>query len=155
IQLVITAAILIAAELALRYNRLRRERAGRGLRAMDDLNPADAGVVGVAQAISILPGISRSGATIAAGVALAVGRDDAARFAFLLAIPALFGASLLELPDLANGDLGFGVALGGFVTSLITSYAAIAGLIRYLQTRTLYPFALYCVIAGVFFYFVV
>lgn len=155
IQLVITAAILIAAELALRYNRMRRQRTGRSLREMDDLNAGDAGVVGVAQAISILPGISRSGATIAAGVVLAVERDDAARFAFLLAIPALFGASLLELPNLANGDLGIGVALGGFVTSLITSYAAIAGLIRYLQTRTLYPFAAYSIVAGVFFYFVV
>ena len=151
IQLVITAAILIAAELVLAFYLRRKTR----MRGLDDLGVVDAGAVGIAQAISILPGISRSGATIAAGLALRMERDVAARFAFLIAIPALFGAAVVETPDLFAGDLDLAAGATGFIASLVTSYAAIAGLIRYLRTRTLYPFAAYCVVAGIFFYAVV
>ncbi len=155
IQLVITAAILVAAEQALTFHERRRAETGGRLRTIDDLNAGDAGIIGVAQAISILPGISRSGSTIAAGLALATKREDSARFAFLLAIPALFGAALVEVPDLDGSSLGTGAGIAGFVASLVTSYAAIAILIKYLKTRSLYPFAAYCVVAGIFFYAVV
>jgi undecaprenyl-diphosphatase len=150
-QLLITAVILVAAEVVSSFYR-RRERTLRGI---DDLHTGDAGVIGIAQAISILPGISRSGSTIAAGLALRMERDAAARFAFLLAIPALLGAAIVEVPDLGRAELTGGPALAGFIASLVTSYAAIAGLLRYLRTRTLYPFAIYCVIAGIFFYVIV
>jgi undecaprenyl-diphosphatase len=119
---------------------------------MPDLHAMDAVAFGVAQAVAIVPGISRSGATIGVGLGLGVSRDAAARFSFLLAIPALFGASLIQLPDLGGASLGVGAGVAGFVSSLVTSYAAIAGLIRYLKTNTLYPFAAYCVAAGLIFY---
>ena len=151
IQLIITAVILVAAELVLAYHLRKRAR----MRGIDELRPVDAAAVGVAQAISILPGISRSGATIATGLALRMDRDVAARFGFLIAIPALFGAAIVEAPDLIQGDLEVGAGVAGFLASLVTSYAAIAGLIRYLRSRTLYPFAAYCVVAGIFFYVVV
>ena len=147
-QLIVTAVILVAAEQALRWHQARTARTGAHLRTMENLNARDATVIGVAQAISILPGISRSGSTIGAGLALSMERDDSARFAFLLAIPALFGASLVELPQMGDAALGLGAATAGFIASLVTSYAAIAGLIRYLKTNTLYPFAGYCVVAG-------
>jgi undecaprenyl-diphosphatase len=152
LQLVITAVILVVAEQVFSRHVRKRGQEGRELRKMDDLNSGDAGIIGVAQAISILPGISRSGSTIGAGLALAVDRSDSARFAFLLAIPALLGASVVEIPDMAGAELGAGPAIAGFVTSLVTSYAAIWGLIRYLKNRTLYPFAAYCVVAGLIFY---
>ena len=155
VQLVITAAILVAAEQALAFHERRRAETGRRLRTMEDLDVGDAALIGVAQAVSILPGISRSGSTIAAGLARGTRREDAARFAFLLAIPALFGAALVEVPDLDGSSLGAGAALAGFVASLVTSYAAIAILIKYLKTRSLYPFAAYCVVAGILFYVVV
>lgn len=155
VQLVITAGILVGAEQALAFHERRRARVGDRLRTVEDLNAGDAALVGVAQAVSILPGISRSGSTIAAGLAVATRREDAARFAFLLAIPALFGAALVEVPDLGGTSLGAGAAITGFVASLMTSYAAIAILIKYLKTRSLYPFAAYCVVAGIFFYAVV
>jgi undecaprenyl-diphosphatase len=148
LQLLMTAAILIGAELIARRYRVRQER----LRTMEELTPTDATVIGVAQAIAILPGISRSGSTIAAGLGLKLERDDAARFGFLLAIPALFGAALVKVPDLGGAELTGGAAIAGFLASLITSYVAIAGLIRYLRSRTLYPFAAYCVVAGLVFY---
>lgn len=155
LQLLVTAVILVGAELILRYHQRRTANTGEELRTIDDLRTPDAVVIGIAQAISILPGISRSGSTIAAGLALGVNRDDSARFAFLLAIPALLGATLVKLPDLGTDSIGVGAGIAGFVTSLVFSYAAIWGLIRYLRRNTLYPFAAYCVIAGVVFYFVV
>jgi len=155
VQLVVTAVILVGAELVLRFHRQRVEREGGSLRGVDDLRGPDALVIGIAQAISILPGISRSGSTIGAGLALSVGRDDAARFAFLLAIPALFGAALVQLPELGGTELGLQAGIAGFAASLVTSYAAIAGLIRYLRKRSLYPFAIYCVVAGIVFYAIV
>ena len=155
VQLVITAIILVGAEQALRYHERKTATAGGDLRTMDDMNAGDASAIGVAQAVAIFPGISRSGSTIGAGLALGMRRDDSARFAFLLAIPALLGASLVQVPELRETTLGIGAGFAGFVASLVTSYAAIWGLIRYLRTNTLYPFAVYCVIAGIFFYLVV
>lgn len=155
VQLVITAVILVGAEQALAFHERRRAETGGRLRTVDDLRAADAVLVGAAQAVSILPGISRSGSTIAAGLAVATRREDAARFAFLLAIPALFGAALVEVPDLSGSSLSFGAGFVGFVASLVTSYAAIAILIKYLKTRSLYPFAAYCVVAGIGFYAIV
>lgn len=156
LQLLITAAILVVAEQMLRWHEARKSTKGRHLRSMRDLTTADAAAIGISQAIAIFPGVSRSGATIGMGLALGVSRDESARFAFLLAIPALIGATIVEIPDLQGAtNLNWAAAIGGFVASLVTSYAAIAGLIRYLRTRTLYPFAIYCVIAGIVFYLLV
>jgi undecaprenyl-diphosphatase len=155
VQLVITAAILVGGELALAAHERRVARVGTGLRRIGDLNYVDATSIGAAQAVSILPGISRSGATIGAGLALGMARDDAARFSFLLSIPALIGATLVEVPDLGNISLGLGSGIAGFAASLATSYVAIWGLIRYLRTHTLYPFAAYCLVAGIAFFLLV
>ncbi|MBA3431637.1 MAG: undecaprenyl-diphosphate phosphatase [Actinobacteria bacterium] len=155
IQLVITAVILVAAERILLRNQRTSGRLRGKLRNMDDVNALDATLIGIAQAISILPGISRSGSTIAAGLALGISRDDSARFAFLLAVPALAGAALVEIPSMGAGDLTAGATVAGFLSSLVFSYVAIAGLLRYLRNNTLYPFAVYCVVAGVLFYLVV
>ncbi len=152
LQLIVTAAILIGAELMLRFHQHRTASAGSPLRTIDGLRTPDAVAIGVAQAVSILPGISRSGSTIAAGLALGVNRDDAARFSFLLAIPALIGATVVKLPDLGGTSIGIGAGIVGFIASLVSSYIAIWGLIRYLRRNTLYPFAAYCIVAGIFFY---
>ena len=152
LQLLITAVILVVAEQVYRSHERRTAEQGTRLRTMDDINHVDAGLIGVAQAIAIFPGISRSGATIGAGLGRAIERSTAARFAFLLAIPALFGATLIEIPEMTSSSLGWGPAIAGFLASLVTSYAAIWGLIRYLRSNTLYPFAAYCVVAGIIFY---
>lgn len=152
LQLLITAVILVGAEQLYRTHERKTASKGTKLRTMEEMNYVDAGVIGTAQAIAIFPGISRSGATIGAGLGLAIERSHAARFAFLLAIPSLFGAMVVELPELSGTSLGAGPAVAGFIASLVTSYGAIWGLIRYLRTNTLYPFAAYCVIAGILFY---
>ncbi len=152
VQLVVTAAILVAGEQALSWHQ-RRATLGP-LKGLAEVSPVDAGLIGIAQAISIFPGISRSGSTISAGLALRITRDDSARFGFLLAVPALFGAALVQVPELGQTPLGVGSGVAGFLASLLSSYVAIAGLIRYLRNRTLYPFAVYCVVAGVIFFLI-
>ncbi|HVL50262.1 MAG TPA: undecaprenyl-diphosphate phosphatase [Actinomycetota bacterium] len=120
-----------------------------GLKSLvDDLNPAKAAAVGFAQAFAIIPGISRSGATIAAGLMAGLSRPQAARFSFLLSIPIVFGTTLFKVPDLAGEGTGAGPLAVGFLASAVTGYVAIAGTIAFLQRRGLHVFAIYCVLAG-------
>jgi undecaprenyl-diphosphatase len=107
-------------------------------------------LIGVAQILALLPGISRSGATIGAGLLAKLSHEDAARFAFLLATPIIGAAALLKLPDLF-GSAGNGVrgpALVGALCSGVTAFLAVKFLMRYFETRTLTPFAIYCLCAG-------
>ena len=108
-------------------------------------------VVGSAQILALLAGISRDGVTIVAGMARGLSREDAARFAFLLATPVILAAGALKIPDLF-GPLGQGIhgqILLGSVLSGIGAYLSVRFLLRYLRTRTLTPFGVYCLIAGV------
>jgi undecaprenyl-diphosphatase len=106
--------------------------------------------VGAAQAIALVPGFSRSGATMGGGLLVGLSNEDAARFAFLLATPIIGAAAVLKLPDLL-GESGNGVrgpALVGAICSAATAYLAVRFLMRYFETNRLTPFAAYCVAAG-------
>jgi undecaprenyl-diphosphatase len=108
-------------------------------------------VVGSAQILALLAGISRDGVTMVAGMARGLSREDAARFAFLLATPVILAAGALKIPDLL-GPLGNGIRgqiLLGSVLSGVGAYLSVGFLLRYLRTRTLTPFGVYCLIAGV------
>lgn len=107
-------------------------------------------VVGSAQVLALLPGISRSGVTMTAGLLRGFTHDEAARFSFLLATPVILAAGVLKVPDLF-GPLGAGIGgqvLAGSVASFVSAYLAVRFLTRYFHTRTLTPFAIYCVLAG-------
>jgi undecaprenyl-diphosphatase len=139
--LFVTAALLTASEYV-----------GRRERDLDTLNWPDALLVGLGQALAIFPGISRSGATIAAGLSRGLKRAPAARFSFLLATPIIIGAGLLKVADLAQaGGLAAQAPtlIVGFVAAGAVGFACIHYLLKYLQRRQLYPFAMYCVIVGV------
>jgi undecaprenyl-diphosphatase len=106
--------------------------------------------IGGAQILALFPGISRSGATMAAGLWRGLSHEDAARFAFLLATPVIAGAGLLKLPELA-GPTGHGIlgqVLVGSLVAGVAAYLSLRFLTRYFETRTLNPFAIYCLIAG-------
>jgi undecaprenyl-diphosphatase len=110
----------------------------------------DASLVGALQAIALIPGFSRSGATMGGGLLVGLSHKDAARFAFLLATPIIGAAAVLKLPELAGPD-GRGVrgpALVGALCSAATAYLAVRFLMRFFETRTLVPFAVYCLCAG-------
>jgi undecaprenyl-diphosphatase len=107
-------------------------------------------LIGSAQILALLPGISRSGVAMAAGLLKGLSHEDAARFSFLLATPVIFAAGLLKLPDLF-GPLGNGIhgqVVAGSIASGICAYLAVRFLTRYFETRTLTPFAIYCGVAG-------
>src|SRR5436190_11370150 len=108
--------------------------------------------VGAAQAIALIPGFSRSGATMAGGLVVGLSNEDAARFAFLLATPIIGAAALLKLPELigAQGDGIRGQALVASLCSALTAWLAVKFLMRYFETRTLIPFAIWCVAFGLF-----
>jgi undecaprenyl-diphosphatase len=108
----------------------------------------DAVIVGFAQAFALIPGISRSGMTITAGMAQGFTRVEAARFAFLLAIPSIAGAGLLEGLDLVS-EGGFEASLlVGMAVAAVSGYLAIAGLLRLITRFGLAPFAAYCIAFG-------
>jgi undecaprenyl-diphosphatase len=107
------------------------ERAARQVRSEKDLGLTDAIVVGLTQVVSLVPGISRSGATISAGLFRGLDRVTATKLSFFLSIPALIGAGIFELPDAMSGDIGVGVALVGIVVAFVVAYASIAWLLKF------------------------
>ena len=107
-------------------------------------------LVGAAQAIALIPGFSRSGATMGGGLLVGLSNEDAARFAFLLATPIIGAAAALKLPELL-GPAGNGVrgpALVAALCSAVTAYLSVRFLMRFFETNRLTPFAVYCFLAG-------
>lgn len=138
VALIVVGLAMAAAE---RYARHERDLDAAGLR--------DALLVGAAQALALIPGVSRSGITLCAALALGLRRDDAARFSFLLSVPAIGAAGVLELP-LVLGDDGVGAPalVAGLGAAAISGYACIAWLLRFLRTHTMLPFVVYRVALG-------
>jgi undecaprenyl-diphosphatase len=142
-----TALVVFSAVIAL------AEWRGRQARHADQLNWRDAMVVGVAQTLALVPGVSRSGATISAGLFLGLDRELAARFGFLLAIPAVFASGLFSLPDAFHPVLEGMSATGpqllvATVIAFVVGLAAVAWLLRFLVRHSMYWFVGYRVAAG-------
>jgi undecaprenyl-diphosphatase len=115
-------------------------------RNFEDLGVRDGVLMGLAQAMAVIPGVSRSGSTLTAGLFMGLERATAARFSFLLAIPAITLAGLVELIDVFSqglGDAKLVPLIVGFISSLVFSYLAIAWLLRFLQTRSTWIFVWY------------
>ncbi|MBS1860757.1 MAG: undecaprenyl-diphosphate phosphatase [Actinobacteria bacterium] len=108
--------------------------------------------IGAAQALALIPGISRSGVTMGGGLLTGLSNEDAARYAFLLATPVIAAAGVLKLPELLGsaGDGVRGQALVGAIAAALTTWAAVKFLLRYFETNRLSPFGIYCICAGVF-----
>ncbi len=119
-------------------------------RSLDTLAYREAGVIGLFQTLALLAGISRSGITMVAGLLRGLDHEDAARFSFLLATPVILAAGLLKLPALAGpaGDGIRGQVILGALVAGIAAYLSIRFLVRYFETRTLTPFAIYCLLMG-------
>jgi undecaprenyl-diphosphatase len=126
------------------------DRVGSLDRTMRNLNITHAVYFGIAQSMALIPGVSRSGATISMGRFLGYDREAATRFAFLLAIPAVVGAGIFELKEIPHGDnaYGWGPTIVATVVSFVIGYAAIAWLLRYVSTRSYLPFVIYRIALG-------
>jgi undecaprenyl-diphosphatase len=132
---------------------LAADKVGRHDRGIETLNARDGALIGLAQATALVPGVSRSGATISAGLFAGLKRPDAARYSFLLSVPAVVLSGLFELLSILRGKEHYHGSLGGlFVATLlafIVGYASIAFLLRYLQGHSTAIFVAYRVGLGV------
>ncbi len=125
------------------------DRLARNAKGLEELTLKDALIYGFAQALALVPGVSRSGATISAGLFLGYERAAAARYAFLLAIPAVVASGLYKLPDaLAEGGPGLPLTLLATALAFVTGYASIAWLLRYVSTHSYLPFVVYRIALG-------
>jgi undecaprenyl-diphosphatase len=135
-----TAILLVAAEY---FKRSERD--------LEDIGAGDSIWIGIAQALAIFPGISRSGATISGGMSRRIRREPAARFSFLMAVPIMAAAGLLSVLDLLslpNLQEFLPVMAIGLITSFVIGYLSIHWLLGYLRTHSLRPFAMYCISLG-------
>lgn len=153
--LIVNGLILLAGEWLRRRAVVRSVAVAHGLndsgaRRLDTFELREAGVIGLFQIAALLAGISRSGITMVAGLVRGLDHEDAARFSFLLATPIILAAGVYKLPDLLgpNGDGVLGQVFAGSVAAGIAAYISVRFLSRYFTTRTLTPFAIYCLVAG-------
>ncbi|MXG88823.1 undecaprenyl-diphosphate phosphatase [Nocardioides flavescens] len=126
------------------------DRVGRTDRTIRQITFRDAVLMGLAQACALIPGVSRSGATLSMGRFLGYDREAATRYAFLLAIPAVIGAGVFQLKDIpgSTNPYGWGPTIVATVVSFVVGYAAIAWLLRYVSTNSYTPFVVYRVALG-------
>ena len=148
--LMVNGVILLAAEMLRRKRMLRVQSDVWSDERIARLTWLQSIGVGAAQAIALIPGFSRTGASLSGGLLMGMTHEDAARFAFLLATPIIFGAAVIKLPELASAGekIILGQAIVGAICAAITAYFSVKFLTKYFQTQTLIPFALYCFIAG-------
>jgi undecaprenyl-diphosphatase len=143
LPVIASALIAVAVVLAL------VERTAKHQRGIADLTIRDAVIVGCAQALALIPGVSRSGITLLAAMIVGFNREAAARFSFLLSIPAIAGAGIFEMKHVLRSEAAGTPLVVGLVTCAIVGYASIAWLLRFLRTRTTLPFVAYRIALGV------
>lgn len=146
IFLFVTAALLTATELW-----------AKKVRDLTHLTPLDAAIIGLFQAVAIFPGISRSGATISGGLWRGLNRESAARFSFLMSIPIMAAAGLLEVIELIRMPGLIAMLpqlLAGFVVAGMVGYFSVRWFLTYLKQKTLWPFAVYCAVLAIVVIFV-
>jgi undecaprenyl-diphosphatase len=144
IFLICNALVMFAGEA------LRKRAVAAAARPLASLPWPDGAKIGLAQAAALLPGISRSGSSIVAGLLLRLDHEDAARYSFLLATPVIFAASALEVPKLFAPEAStvLGQAAVGAVVAALTAYASVAFLTRWFHSHDLRPFGWYCLAFG-------
>jgi undecaprenyl-diphosphatase len=153
--LVLNGFVLLGAEFfrrraAVRELAIREGAKSDGGRRLDTLEYREAGLIGVAQSTALFAGISRDGVCMGTGLARGLDHSDAARFAFLLATPIILAAGLFKLPDLI-GPLGDGVrgqAAVACLSAAVAAFFTVSFLVKWFKTRTLTPFAIYCLVFG-------
>lgn len=154
--LVVNGSILFAAERLRQASEAKltgmspKERE-RFYRPLTSLSWKEAIIVGLSQSLALIPGISRSGTTMVAGLGVRLSHEDAARYSFLLGTPIIFAAAILEVPQLFHlqGPLLL-LILGGMVLSGVAAYYSTKFLMKYFETGRLTPFAYYCWAIGIF-----
>jgi undecaprenyl-diphosphatase len=126
-----------------------RHTAGNHRKTLKDLSVKDGLIYGFCQALALIPGVSRSGATISGGLLMGYTRESAARYSFLLAIPAVLASGLYELKDVGEGHVSWGPTALATVIAFGVGYAVIAWFMRYISSRSFLPFVYYRIALGI------
>ncbi|NLU73486.1 undecaprenyl-diphosphate phosphatase [Streptomyces sp. HNM0575] len=148
--LIVLGLILGAADrLAARDARGDRGGHARPRKTIEQLSVKDGLLYGCAQALALVPGVSRSGATISGGLFMGYTREAAARYSFLLAIPAVMASGFLELTEIGEGHVSWGPTIFATVLAFVVAYAVIAWFMQYISTRSFMPFVIYRVLLGI------
>ncbi len=150
----IAAAFLIVNGFILLFGeKLRKGTEQKPLKTLQGFSYVQAGIVGICQSFALIPGISRSGASIVGGLIQGLNHEDSAKFSFMLAAPAILLASLLEIHYLFHTSGTFITALISGIVAGICAYVSTKFLVKYFQSGTLLPFAYYCWIFGLIAFF--
>ena len=148
--IVVGVIIGIADRMAARDESGGRHRAAKERKSLEDLNVRDGLIFGLCQAMALIPGVSRSGATISGGLFMGYRRESAARYSFLLAIPAVLASGLFELKDaLENDHVSWGPTIFATVIAFGSGYAVIAWFMKFISTKSFMPFVWYRIALGI------
>ncbi|MFJ7627460.1 undecaprenyl-diphosphate phosphatase [Streptomyces sp. NPDC097595] len=139
----------IADRLAARDESGGRHRAGKQRKTLRELGVKDGLIYGFCQALALVPGVSRSGATISGGLLMGYTREAAARYSFLLAIPAVLASGVFELKDAGEGHVAWGPTIFATVIAFGVGYAVIAWFMKFITTKSFMPFVIYRIALGV------
>ncbi|GAA1929189.1 undecaprenyl-diphosphate phosphatase [Streptomyces sodiiphilus] len=149
--IVLGIALGIADRLAAQAENGGRHRAAKPRKTIEQLNTRDGILFGLWQALALIPGMSRSGVTMTGGLFLGYNREAAARYSFLLAIPAVLGSGLYELGGIGGetGNVSWGPTIVATIVSFFVGYAVIAWFMSFISTRSFMPFVWYRIVVGV------
>ncbi|MCR8577639.1 MULTISPECIES: undecaprenyl-diphosphate phosphatase [Streptomyces] len=148
--LIVMGVVLgIADRLAARDETGGRHRAAKQRKTLTDLSVKDGLLYGVCQAMALIPGVSRSGATISGGLLMGYTRESAARYSFLLAIPAVLASGVYELKDAGEGHVSWGPTVFATVIAFVVGYAVIAWFMKFISNKSFMPFVIYRILLGI------
>ncbi|MFC5218031.1 undecaprenyl-diphosphate phosphatase [Streptomyces coerulescens] len=148
--IVVGIIIGVADRLAARDETGGRHRAAKQRKSLESLNVKDGLIFGLCQSAALIPGVSRSGATISGGLFMGYQREAAARYSFLLAIPAVLASGLFELKDAMESDhVSWGPTIFATIIAFATGYAVIAWFMKYISTKSFMPFVWYRIALGI------
>ncbi|MFJ2439358.1 undecaprenyl-diphosphate phosphatase [Streptomyces sp. NPDC087658] len=150
VTLIVMGIVLgIADRLAARDETGARHRAIKERKSLKDLSVRDGLIFGFCQAMALVPGVSRSGATISGGLLMGYTREAAARYSFLLAIPAVLASGAYELKDVGEGHVSWGPTFFATVIAFAVGYAVIAWFMKFISTKSFMPFVIYRILLGI------
>ncbi|MGW1126356.1 undecaprenyl-diphosphate phosphatase [Streptomyces sp. NPDC002526] len=145
----------IADRMAARDEKGGRHRAGKQRKTLRELGVKDGLIYGCCQALALVPGVSRSGATISGGLLMGYTREAAARYSFLLAVPAVLASGVFELKDAGEGHVSWGPTIFATVIAFGVGYAVIAWFMKFITTKSFMPFVIYRIVLGVLLFILV
>jgi undecaprenyl-diphosphatase len=149
-MLVVMGVVLgVADRLAAREEAGGRHRAAKQRKTLAELGVRDGLIFGVCQAMALVPGVSRSGATISGGLLMGYTREAAARYSFLLAMPAVLASGLFELKDAGEGHVTWGPTIFATLIAFLVGYAVIAWFMKFITTKSFMPFVIYRILLGI------